>query len=122
MKNNKTTLVIGVSENPARISNVALRRLKRHGHSVIAIGSKAGFVDDTPIHTNIPENLEVDTVTLYIRPEIQETIKNNILNVKMRRMIFNPGTENPSLETEARKLGIITENNCMLVLLSLGEY
>jgi len=41
---------------------------------------------------------------------------------KTRRIIFNPGTENPELEKLAWERGITTESACTLVLLATGQY
>jgi hypothetical protein len=48
----KKTLVLGASENPARYSNMAVKKLKAYGHEVIAIGRKKGMIADTPIETD----------------------------------------------------------------------
>jgi hypothetical protein len=45
-----------------------------------------------------------------------------ILGLNPRRIIFNPGTENPELEELARKQGIETLEACTLVLLSIGRF
>ena len=39
----------------------------------------------------------VDTVTLYLNPKAQVEYYDYILSLKPRRVIFNPGTENPEL-------------------------
>jgi predicted CoA-binding protein len=41
----KKTLVIGASENPARYSNMAIKRLLQKGHEVKAIGARPGVVN-----------------------------------------------------------------------------
>ncbi|MBC7126091.1 MAG: CoA-binding protein, partial [Bacteroidales bacterium] len=42
--------------------------------------------------------------------------------LKPKRLIFNPGTENPELEKLARKHGIDVVEGCTLVMLSNGTY
>jgi hypothetical protein len=44
------------------------------------------------------------------------------LGLKPKRILFNPGTENPILEKLAQQHDIETEQACTLVLLSLGAY
>jgi hypothetical protein len=39
-----------------------------------------------------------------------------------KRIIFNPGAENPELEALARKNGIEVLNACTLVMLSIGNF
>lgn len=115
-------LVIGASENPDRYSNMAILRLTKHGYPVEAIGLKAGKVENTIIKTGFPDLSDIDTVTLYVNPQRQEQFKAYIISLKPRRVIFNPGTENPSFASELAGNGIEPIEACTLVLLSTGGY
>ena len=64
----------------------------------------------------------IDTVTLYLGPAAQEAYYNAILDLKPRRIIFNPGTENPILNQLAIQKGIETIDACTLVMLKTGQY
>ena len=118
----KKTLVLGASENPSRYSNMAIRRLLRHGHPVIAVGNRAGDVEGVTIQTGQPEQEDVDTVTLYMNPTNQQPFYDYILGLKPKRIIFNPGTENMALQHLAEEQGIETDMACTLVMLSIGQY
>ncbi|HLP56760.1 MAG TPA: CoA-binding protein [Fluviicola sp.] len=118
----KNTLVIGASTNPQRYSYRAITQLRSHGHPVIALGLKTGVVADVTIDTNWDPNWQVDTVTLYLNPKRQEDFYERIVALHPRRVIFNPGTENPVLEKLLHEAEINTEEACTLVLLSLGQY
>jgi predicted CoA-binding protein len=122
MSESKKTLVIGASENRERYSFIAVQKLKKHGHSVIAMGRKFGQIDDTTIVTEFPKEAQVDTVTLYINPELQKQYINDILLLHPKRLIFNPGTENDELYKLAKANGIEPLEACTLVLLSTGQY
>ncbi|MBN9484189.1 MAG: CoA-binding protein [Bacteroidetes bacterium 43-93] len=118
----KKTVILGASENPSRYSYLALNRLRSKGHPVIAIGNRAGQVGDTPIITEHPEMDDVDTVTLYLNPTNQKPYYDYILSLKPKRVIFNPGTENPELERMVEGQGGDAMEACTLVLLSTGQY
>lgn len=118
----KKTVVLGASENPARYSNLAVNRLRSHGHPVVAIGNRVGQIADVPIITNRPEEAAVDTVTLYLNPQLQQQYYDYIRSLHPRRIIFNPGTENDELADLARQDGIEPVEACTLVLLSTGQY
>ncbi|NDC43203.1 MAG: CoA-binding protein [Chitinophagia bacterium] len=120
MKNK--TLILGASDNPSRYSYMALQRLLSHHHEVIAVGRKATTVGEVPITTTPPATDEVDTVTLYVNPEHQKEYYDYLLSLKPRRIIFNPGTENPELEQLAEANGIQAQEACTLVLLGTGQY
>jgi predicted CoA-binding protein len=118
----KTTLVLGASANPARYSNIAINRLRRYNHPVVAIGKRAGVVADTQVETEPRKIDNLDTITLYLNPTNQKPYYQYILDLKPKRIIFNPGTENDELEEMAKKAGIQPMEACTLVLLSTGQY
>jgi predicted CoA-binding protein len=118
----KNTLVLGASPNPERYSNLAVRRLRNAGHPVSAIGRTHATVGDVEIVTDQQAVTDVDTVTLYLNPANQKEYYDYILSLHPRRIIFNPGAENPELETLASAHGITPVEACTLVLLSTGQY
>jgi predicted CoA-binding protein len=119
---NKKTVVLGASENPSRYSNMAVNRLSAHKHPVIAVGRREGKIGNVKIVTGQPEEDEVDTVTLYLNPTNQKPYYDYILSLQPKRIIFNPGTENPELYQKAREKGIKPMEACTLVLLSTGQF
>ncbi len=121
-KVSKKTLVIGASENPSRYAYKAIHRLLNKGHEVVAIGKKVGKVSEIEILTGFPELKDIDTVTLYINPMVQKEYESYIISLNPKRIIFNPGTENPAFIQDARKEGILTEIACTLVMLSIDDY
>lgn len=118
----KKTLVIGASENPDRYSNKAIHALVSHHHEVVAIGLREGDVAGISFTPEKKAFDNVDTVTLYIGPQNQPEYYAYILNLKPRRVIFNPGTENPELISKLEVAGIYPEIACTLVLLATGQY
>ncbi len=118
----KKTVVIGASDNPERYSNLAARRLQKYGHEVIAVGLKDGKIGDIPMTKERKFIPDVDTVTLYVGPQHQPDWYEYILSLKPKRIIFNPGTENPEFERMANEKGIETPMACTLVMLSVGNY
>jgi predicted CoA-binding protein len=92
------TLVIGASPQPDRYSYKAIERLRQHGHDVVAFGVKTGQVADVVLRKTWPQDTDIDTVTLYINPTLQEQYYDQIVALKPRRVIFNPGTENHTFE------------------------
>lgn len=119
----KKTLVLGATSNPMRYAFLAVQRLLKKGHEVIAVGSKKGHVLGIEIQDKMPHFVpDLNTITLYINPQIQKNYYQPILNLKPRRVIFNPGTENPELEKLCRDAGIEVLEACTLVMLSTDQY
>ena len=116
------TLVVGASENPERYANKAANRLLQQGHAVELLGSREGTVRGNPIRTGQPELDDIDTVTLYVSASNQTELYEYIKSLKPRRVIFNPGTENPAFEKELEQQGIKPIEACTLVMLATGQY
>lgn len=116
------TLVIGASVNPERYSFKAINMLREYGHKVVAVGLKTGQVLDVEIETGKPYFSAIDTVTLYINPSRQPDFYDYILGLKPRRVIFNPGTENPDFYPLLKTAGIVFEEACTLVLLRTEQF
>lgn len=119
---NKKTLVLGASENPARYSNMAILRLLTKEQSVVAIGQKIGEVEGVKIQTKQVPFTNIDTVTLYLNPTRQRDYYNYIISLAPKRVIFNPGTENPEFYQLLRSNAIKVEVACTLVLLGTNQY
>ena len=120
---NKKTLVIGASENPARYANKAVRMLRNYEHEVYALGSRTGTISDTPIHKNWPQKSDFHSVTLYIGPTRQtDEVMDNIIGLNPKRVIFNPGTENPKFYQRLKTAGIEAIKDCTLVMLQDERY
>lgn len=118
----KKTVVLGASSNPSRYSFLAVNKLKKFNHEVVAIGKRKGKAGEIEIDTEQKAVPDVDTVTLYLNPENQKPYYNYILSLKPKRIIFNPGTENEELYSLASKNGIEPVEACTLVMLSTGQY
>ena len=116
------TLVFGASLKPYRYSNLAIRRLVDNDFETVAFGTLEGKVDGVEIKDNLDGFKDIDTVTLYLNPKRQKEYYQKILDLKPRRVIFNPGTENPEFYQILQDAGVMVEEACTLVLLATGQY
>lgn len=118
----KKTLVLGASVDPARYSNLAVKKLTAYNHPVVALGKKTGNIGNTIIETEKKDFDNIDTVTLYLNPLHQKEYYDYIFSLHPKRIIFNPGAENEELADLAKEKGIIAQEACTLVLLSTNQY
>lgn len=118
----KKTVVLGASDNPDRYSYLAVQKLTKYNHPVVAIGKKEGNIGNVEIIKNQPALTDVDTVTLYLNPLNQKPYYDYILSLKPKRIIFNPGTENDELVAMAKENNIQPLEACTLVLLDTNQY
>ena len=115
-------LVLGASEKTNRYSNMAIRMLRDYEHEVVAVGNRVGQVLDVPIEKVSDPHSDVHTITLYIGPANQPPLYNYILETQPKRVIFNPGTENPELMDLLKKKEIEIEVACTLVMLRVNQF
>ena len=120
----KRTVILGATPNPTRYAYLAAERLTRANEEFIPVGIKKGEVFGKPILDlrKKPEVKDVHTVTLYLNPTNQQEWEEYILSLNPKRIIFNPGTENPSLIRKAQESGIEADLACTLVMLGSGVY
>lgn len=116
------TLVLGASLNEERYSNRAIKMLVEHKHEVVAHGLKEGIVASVNINTKLENISDIDTVTLYLNAKRQKDFYDFVIQLKPRRVIFNPGTENRELYQLLDKNNIAHEEACTLVLLSTNQF
>lgn len=116
------TLVLGATTNKDRYAYKAIHSLIGKSHQVVAIGAKKGMALDIPIETEKIPYHGVDTVTLYLNPQHQREYYDYIISLNPRRVVFNPGTENPEFYTLLKENGIDYEVACTLVLLATNQY
>ncbi|QSW87434.1 MULTISPECIES: CoA-binding protein [Flavobacterium] len=119
---NKKTLLLGATTKTDRYAFRAINALTQKGHTVVAIGITPGEVAGVTIHTKAIPVKNIDTVTLYLNPVRQRDYYNYIVESQPKRVIFNPGTENPELYQLLELNNIEVEVACTLVLLATNQY
>ena len=121
---NKKTVIIGATTNPSRYAYFAADRLTKAGHDIVPVGIKKGevFGEEILDIRESPKVENVDTITMYLGPQNQPEYYDYIVGLNPKRIIFNPGTENPELVKKAQEAGIETDYACTLVMLGSGTY
>ncbi len=118
----KKTLVIGASTDPTRYAHKAVLMLQRSNNEVVAVGREEGEINGVKIIPGKPNVKDVNTVTVYLGAKNQPGFYDYILSLKPKRVIFNPGAENPEFEALLEKNGIEVVEACTLTMLSVGNY
>jgi len=120
--NTKKTLIIGATDKPYRYAYRALQMLLAYGHQVEGIARREMEVSGVKIQKGKPKFDDIDTVTLYLSAKFQPEYYDYVVELNPRRVIFNPGTENPEFYDLLEKNGIHYEVACTLVMLSTNQY
>jgi hypothetical protein len=116
------TLVLGATPNPKRYAYKAVHQLLSKEIEVVPMGIKEGVIASIPIVPVNEQQENIHTVSLYVGAARQKDYYDFIINLAPKRVIFNPGTENPHFAQKLNNAGISWENACTLVLLSTNQY
>ncbi len=120
---NKNVAVLGASNDHTKYAYKAMHMLKAKGFCPIPVNPKEETVIGLKAYASLCDISEpIDTITIYVRPELSTKLKDDIFAVNPRRIIMNPDTDNPELEKESEALGIEVLRACTLVLLNEGLF
>ena len=120
----KLTLVVGATDNPERYAYRAADLLQAKGVPFIPIGIKKGLVFGKEIVDlrQKPDLTGIHTITLYLGPTNQTEWVDYLIGLAPKRIVFNPGTENPDFFSKAKAAGIEVLEACTLVMLTTGQF
>lgn len=119
----QTVAILGASENPERYSHMAFHALKKHGYHPVPVNPFIGMLDEAPVVGSLKEvGTHIDTLTVYVNPRVSDELREDILALHPKRVIFNPGAENYDLENELKNAGIHVVEACTLTLLSSNKF
>lgn len=116
-------VIVGASDKPDRYAHRAQLMLREYGHQVVPVHPKLAEIEGVPVVADLSQVTgHVDTVTMYVGPQISSGMGDKLTALKPKRVIFNPGAENPELAAQLSAAGIRPEEACTLVLLRTGQF
>ena len=119
----QVVVVLGASPKAERFSNQAVRLLKEHGYSVIPVNPVAARIEDLPVVKDLRAIGDgVFTLSVYVGPERSAALIDDIVALRPARVILNPGTESPTLESALTTHGIHVVQDCTLRMLREGRF
>ena len=123
MPQNEKVAVLGASPKPERYSNKAVALLKQHGHTVYPVNPRGGEINGLKCYKSLAEVPQpIDTVTVYLSPEVSSERAEEIIAARPKRIIMNPGAENAELARKCQENGMAVVQSCTLVMLRTGQY
>jgi len=115
--------ILGASNNPERYAHKAMTMLREYGYRTIPVHPALDEIDGTKVAHSLGEIQEpVDTLTLYVNPARLVAMLDQVVALRPRRVIFNPGTESPDARARLESEGIHCVEACTLVLLRTGQF
>ena len=119
-------VVLGASSRPERYANMCMTLLGEKGHSAIPVNPKETMVLGHYCYQTLDavkkDHPQVDTLTLYVNPDVSTQMEEEILSLKPKRVIFNPGTENHHLQRRLEAENVECIEACTLVMLRTGQF
>ena len=113
----------GASDKPDRYSHKALKMLLEKKHRPFPVHPVLTDIDGQPVYAKLSDITEpMHTVTVYLSAENSRKSSADLMAVQVKRVIFNPGAENPALAAELRASGIEVVEACTLVMLATGQF
>jgi uncharacterized protein len=123
MKTPETVAILGASPKQDRYAYRAFEMLREHGHRPVPINPAFDDILGEQCYPTIAEVPKpIDTVTMYLGAARSNPLIDEIILAKPRRIIMNPGAENPVLAEKAEAAGIEVVEGCTLVMLSTGQF
>ena len=115
--------ILGATDQPDRYAYRAFRMLRAEGHEVVPVHPRLEEIEGVAVVAALGDlEGKIDTLTLYVRPSISESMAGDLVDLAPGRVIFNPGTESDLLEERLDAAGISWEVACTLVLLQTGQF
>ena len=119
----ETVAILGASPKPDRYAYKAFEMLRRYGHQPVPVNPAFEEILGEKCYPSISEAPPpIDTVTLYLGEARSNPLIDEILQAKPKRIIMNPGAENPALAAKAEDAGIEVVEGCTLVMLQSGQF
>lgn len=115
--------ILGATPKADKYANMAQVKLLAHGHSVVGVNPALpdlGGVQVAKSVSDLPSG--IDTLTVYVGSERSSALADEILSYGFRRVVFNPGAENPALASRLREKGVEAVEGCTLVMLSSRQF
>ena len=115
--------IIGASNKTDRYAYKALKTLLANGHTPIPVNPVLKEIEGVECYSSLGScPKDIDTITIYVRPAILSGMVSDIIALKPKRVIFNPGTEDEKIEASLEKAGIRAQEACTLVLLNTNQF
>jgi len=123
MDTNRKVVILGASPKQDRYSNRALRDLVEAGYTVYPVNPGHKLIEGIPTYRNLSEIPKpVDTITVYVNPEQLIKLLDDMIALKPKRVILNPGTSSEEVLEKLQNTGIEILEACTIVMLSTNQF
>jgi len=115
--------VLGASRKPHRYSYQAVKLLAEKGHTPLPVHPVVKDIDGIRVYASLREiKAPIHTVSVYLSAGNSDKVADDILASGAKRVVFNPGAENPQLAARLAEQGVEVIEACTLVMLRTDQF
>jgi predicted CoA-binding protein len=112
----KTVAIVGASPNRRKFGNKALRAFRDAGYRVVPITPRHAVVEGEPAFATVMDYPgTIDLASVYVPPEVGETVIEGLAAKGIAEVWLNPGAESDALVARARALGLRPIQACSII-------
>ena len=115
MLKKKAWAVVGVTNKKDRFGYKIFKKLLEHGYETYGVNPKYDYIDGEKIYPNLKSlPKKVDVVDVIVPPKVTLTLLDEIHELRIENVWFQPGTYNEEVIEKAEKLGLkIVYDDCV---------
>jgi uncharacterized protein len=116
LKRAKTIAVVGLSDNPMRVSHGVSAYMKSHGYRIIPVNPRIeSSLGEKAYRSLLEVPGRIDIVNIFRRPEFVEEIVNDAIQLKVPAVWMQEEVTHEEAAEKARKAGIfVVMDQCIL--------
>ncbi|MGQ0736531.1 MAG: CoA-binding protein [Acidobacteriota bacterium] len=117
----QTVAVIGASPDRRKFGNKGLRAFRAAGYRVVPINPHHAFIEGERAYATVMDYPGViDLATLYVPPEVGESLVDQLADKGIEEVWVNPGAESETLTRRARARGLRAIEACSIIGIGLS--
>jgi len=111
----KIWAVVGVTDKREKFGYKIFKKLIEHGYETYGVNPKYDYIDGEKIYPNLKSlPKKVDVVDVIVPPKVTLTLLDEIHELRIENVWFQPGTYNEEVIEKAEKLGLkIVYDDCV---------
>jgi predicted CoA-binding protein len=110
-------VVVGVSEDRSKYGNKIYRDLRDAGYEAYAVNPKLSEVEGDPCYASLKAlPVKPEVVDLVVPPQVSEKVVDECIELGIKNIWFQPGSESEAALEKARAAGMIVVHDACIMI------